>query len=134
MKKNQSVVIGIVVAIVVVIAAVIALSSGSKKSTSNQTSTTSVDASSAVATDAVTIQNYMYMPATIKVKVGTTVTWTNKDAVQHSVTAKTASPNAPNGPLFSQDKTYSYTFKAAGSYPIYCILHPYMHSAVIVTN
>jgi len=35
-----------------------------------------------------TIQNFVYQPATLQVKVGMTITWTNQDNVLHSVTFK----------------------------------------------
>lgn len=133
--KNKSTIIGLVIGAIVVVGALVAISGSSMKS--NGSTSTTVDGVSIkdpISTNVVSIQNYMYMPAAIKVKVGTTVTWTNKDAVEHSVTASTASQYAPNGGLFGQNKTFSYTFKKAGTYPLYCILHPYMHSVIIVTN
>jgi plastocyanin len=78
----------------------------------------------------VIIQNFAFNPGTISVTTGTTVTWTNKDAVTHTVTSNTAglfdSGNiAPNG-------TYTHTFSTAGSYPYHCTIHPYMTGTVIV--
>jgi plastocyanin len=116
--------------------AIVAFGDGGKKPTTTPASTanTSNDLSNAVATNAVTLQNYAFSPMVIKVKVGTTVTWTNKDDVHHSVTADTTSADAPNSPLIGQGQSYSFTFKKAGTYTIHCMPHPYMHNIVEVTN
>ena len=89
MKKQKSLFLGIAVVVIVVIAGLLLVSSSDKSANSNDSSA-QVDVSGAVATNAVTIQDYMFSPMVIKVKAGTTVTWTNKDSVHHSVTADTA--------------------------------------------
>ncbi len=75
------------------------------------------------------IQNYAFNPASLTVKAGDTVTWTNKDSVSHTVTSDTglfgSSPLA-NG------QTFSYTFTTAGSYAYTCSIHPAMHGTIIV--
>lgn len=95
---------------------------------------TAQELASAVSTNQVKIADYMFVPMTVKVKPGTTVTWTNMDMVHHSVTADTISPNAPNGPLIGKGQTYSFTFKKAGVYTFHCQPHPFMHGTIIVTN
>jgi len=54
----------------------------------------------------VTISNFSYLPATLNVKAGSTVTWTNKDSVTHTVTSN---DNVFNGNLPSGE-SFSYTF------------------------
>lgn len=90
--------------------------------------------STAVTTNHVTIQNYMFMPATITVKVGTTVTWQNMDSVNHTVTADKPTSSAPSSMDIAPNKTYSFTFKTAGSYTYHCFPHPYMHGTVEVVS
>lgn len=87
-----------------------------------------------VATDKVSIEGFTFMPQTIRVTVGDTVTWTNKDAVVHTVTAVNASPDAPNSGDIAQNETYSFTFKKAGTYDYYCKPHPEMRATVVVTE
>jgi amicyanin len=94
----------------------------------------STNAANAVATDQVEIENYSFTPAVIKVKVGTKVTWTNKDSVQHNIVADTASPDAPDGDLIAKGESYSFTFNKAGTYTYHCSPHPYMKATVIVTE
>jgi amicyanin len=136
MKQNK------IIAIVVIIIAVVAvggaaLLSGNKKNdqASPASSSSSASANStAVAATKVDIQNYMFSPMSIKVKVGDTVTWTNKDSVHHNVVADTASSDAPNGPLIGLGETYSFKFTKAGTYTFHCNPHPYMHGSVTVTQ
>ncbi len=88
----------------------------------------------AVATNAVTIKNYMFSPMVIKVKVGSKVTWTNQDSVSHTVMADTVSRDAPASMDISHGQTYSFTFNKTGTYAYHCFPHPYMHGTVEVTN
>jgi len=136
--KQTTLIIGIIV--LVIIAAAIVVTSGKKKNdtmsvkppSSAASSNAAVDSSQAVATASVTLENYAFSPATIKVKVGTTVNWTNKDTVHHSVVGDNS--GLPNGPLFGQGETYKYTFTKAGTFTYHCAPHPYMHGSVVVTD
>lgn len=119
--------------ILVIIAAAVALLVGHTKPKTPNTSSMSTSSSSpTVASDKVTISNYMFSPAIIKVKVGTTVTWTNQDAVSHTVTADNPSGDAPSSMDIAQGKSYSFTFTKAGTYTYHCFPHPYMHGTVEV--
>jgi plastocyanin len=76
---------------------------------------------------AVEIHDFAFMPKTIAVPVGTTVTWTNEDGTEHNVTGaglKSAS--------FGAGGTYSYTFAKAGTFMYACSLHPQMKGTVTV--
>ncbi len=79
----------------------------------------------------VEITGDQFAPANLQVKVGTTITWTNKDSVAHSVTFKNGMKDSG---LFTQGKSYSYTFTKAGTFAYYCIVHPHMVAQVVVTN
>ncbi len=78
----------------------------------------------------VAIENFAFSPATIKVKVGTTVVWTNQDSVGHTVTPTRGHWGSGN---LDQGKSYAYTFKKPGTYTYYCAVHPSMTARVIVT-
>jgi plastocyanin len=143
--KNKGVLIGIIVVVIVAVVAVVLVNGNGKDSDTTSNSSNSSNpsdtskssdssTSGAIATTSATLQNFAFSPAAIKVKVGDTVTWTNKDAVEHNVLAKTPSPDAPSSPLFGQDKTYQFTFNKAGTYTLYCDVHPYMHQVVEVTQ
>ncbi len=84
------------------------------------------------AANAVTIEKYAYGPATLTVKKGTTVTWTNKDVAKHTVTVD--SGTGPASAFFGQNETYSYTFDTVGVFPYHCEPHPYMKGTVEVVE
>ena len=85
-----------------------------------------------VASDSVTIQNFAFGPADISVKVGTKVTWTNKDSAAHTVT-ETDGQDGPQSSDLSPDATYSFTFTKAGTYHYHCAIHPSMTGTVTVS-
>jgi plastocyanin len=98
---------------------------------SGQMAATTPGASTPVATDAVDITNFAFSPATITVKAGSTVVWTNLDSIQHDITFD-------GGDIASNDlnhnDTFSHTFPTAGTFHYICSIHPFMHGTVIVTN
>jgi amicyanin len=106
-----------------------AVSCGTAATPAATLTATTTAASTNGATAAVVIENYLYSPETLTVKAGTTVTWTNKDSVSHTVTTKATLFDSG---LLGKDKSYSYTFTQKGSYEYYCIPHPYMVGKVIV--
>ncbi|PZH13122.1 amidase [Streptomyces sp. NTH33] len=81
----------------------------------------------------VAIKNFAFSPATLKVKAGTTVTWTNQDTDAHTVTSAKA-----GGPLHSAalatHAAYSYRFTKPGAYAYLCTIHPFMTATVEVTR
>ena len=77
----------------------------------------------------VVIEGNTYKPVEIKVSMGSTVIWYNRDAVIHTVTARDRTFDS--GSLRRND-TFSYTFHEAGTFEYYCIPHPYMIGKVIV--
>ena len=89
------------------------------------------DAAPAAPTVQVNIFNYKFDPETVTVPVGTTVTWTNKDEIPHTV-ASTDNSFKGSGGLDTGD-SYSYTFTKPGTYSYYCTLHPFMKGTVVVT-
>lgn len=77
---------------------------------------------------AVKIDNFTFGPQEVKVKAGTTVTWTNEDDIPHTV----VSPNAFRSKVMDTDGTYSFTFTTPGTYKYFCSLHPHMTGTIIV--
>jgi amicyanin len=85
------------------------------------------------AASSVTILTDSYSPATLTVKVGDTVTWTNTDTTSgnaHTVTSQGRGPLKSSS--LTQGQAYSSTFTAAGTYPYYCAIHPDMKGTVTV--
>jgi plastocyanin len=85
----------------------------------------------AVAGDQVTIDNFAFAPATLTVKVGGTVTWTNRDEEPHTVAATDGSFHSPG---MGTGATFSHTFGTAGKFDYVCSIHPSMHGTVVVTG
>ena len=113
---------------IVLVSAVVGVVMAGHMSDNKTSSATSIG----TATNVVTIKDYMFTPATVKVKVGTKVTWTNQDAVNHTITADTNSTDAPSSMDIAKGKSYTFTFNKAGTYTYHCFPHPYMHGTVIV--
>ncbi len=76
------------------------------------------------------IKDFSFEPATVSVKVGETVVFTNLDSAVHTATAD-------EGPFDSGDlrKGQSFTFTAdkPGTYTYFCMPHPYMKGTIEVT-
>lgn len=90
-------------------------------------------ATPAVSNVSVDIKDFKFTQASLMVKKGTTVIWTNQDSASHTVTSDNA-----GGPLASdliaQGKTYSYTFNTVGTFAYHCKVHPNMKGTVTVTE
>jgi plastocyanin len=76
----------------------------------------------------VTIDNFTFAPAELKVKVGDTVTWTNHDDIPHTV----VSAGKFRSKAMDTDNSFSFTFTAAGDYKYFCSLHPHMTGMIKV--
>jgi nitrite reductase (NO-forming) len=86
-----------------------------------------------------TLGNKAYEPNPLRIKVGSTVIWTNNDNIIHTVTSGT--PNAANvGEAFDSGltafitpaKTYSNKFTNTGEFTYFCRVHPTMVGKVVV--
>jgi plastocyanin len=63
----------------------------------------------------ITISKGKFHPKNVEVKVGTTLTWTNNDSTQQSVTSD--SPGIFDSGALAPDATFTYTFSQAGLFP-----------------
>ncbi len=82
------------------------------------------------ATKTVAIKDSYFSVKTMTIKKGTKVTWHWAAYLRHNVRVRT-------GPVKFHSATqyrgnYSHTFSRAGTYKLYCTLHPYMKMTVIV--
>lgn len=86
---------------------------------------------------AVKIALFRYQPDALQVPAGTTVTWTNDDAILHTVTS--GAPGQPSG-VFDEEMadkgaTASVTFDKPGTFAYFCARHPEaMRGTVTVTG
>ncbi len=91
--------------------------------------TTTPGGSTGPGANEVFIQGLAFVPASINVAAGTTITWTNKDGIAHTVTSST---NLFNSGSLGPGKSFTFTFAAAGSFGYYCAIHPTMTATVTV--
>ena len=87
-------------------------------------------ASEKPAANEVAIDNFSFIPQTLTVPVGTTVTWINHDDVPHTVLS--VDKTTIVSPALDTDDKFSFTFTAPGVYDYFCSLHPHMTGAVVV--
>ena len=79
-------------------------------------------------TIAVSIHNFTFTPAELKLKVGDTVTWTNHDDIPHTV----VSAGKFRSKTLDTDDSFAFTFTTAGDYKYFCSLHPHMTGMIKV--
>ena len=77
----------------------------------------------------VKIDNFSFGPQTLTVSVGTTVVWTNRDDIPHTVVS---TEGVFKSKVRDTDEMFSYTFTKAGTYPYFCSVHPKMTGKVVV--
>ena len=77
---------------------------------------------------AVHIDNFVFEPAQLTVKIGQTVTWTNRDDIPHTVVCA----GKFRSKTMDTDGTFTFTFTTAGEYKYFCSLHPHMQGVVKV--
>jgi plastocyanin len=77
----------------------------------------------------VEIMNFMFMPATLTVPVGTTVTWKFDDSTDHTVNAD---DNSFASSPMANGQTFTHTFSTAGTVTYHCSIHPFMKGTIIV--
>ncbi len=76
-----------------------------------------------------------FQPSYLTILVGDTVNWVNNDVAAHTVTS--GSPqDGPSGVFDSSlvmgGTVFSHTFEEPGTYPYFCLVHPWMIGSVIV--
>ena len=80
--------------------------------------------------------NECYLPYSLEIQAGDTVSWSNDDTAAHTVTSGT--PDGPDGvfdsSLFMAGNTFEFTFDEAGTYSYFCMVHPWMIGEIIVNE
>lgn len=75
----------------------------------------------------VAIQNFAFNPATLTVKAGATVKWTNEDAAPHQINSGTF-----NSQSLNTGDSFEFKFDTPGAYNYTCSIHPSMKGAIVV--
>lgn len=77
----------------------------------------------------VEIMNFMFMPGSLTVPVGTTVTWKFDDSTDHTVSAD---DNSFASSPMANGQTFTHTFSTAGTVAYHCSIHPFMKGTITV--
>jgi plastocyanin len=75
------------------------------------------------------IKDFMYMPMSLTVAAGTTVTWVNMDDEPHNVISDAGLFRSGG---FDTNESFSYKFDKPGTYRITCSIHPRMIATIVV--
>ena len=95
----------------------------------------------------VAIESFAFVSPRIEVDSGASVTWTNRDAILHTVTSGTGEKQGVPGvskdeaaspsQMFDQEmdgegSTLRFTFEEPGEFDYFCSIHPGMNGVVVV--
>jgi len=117
MMRKSVCIVGLLATLMV---AALLLSAGSPGSSANTAEPASAE---------VKVDNFSFGPATLTVAVGTTVTWTNRDDIPHTIVS---TDKVFKSKVLDTDEKFSFTFSKAGTYPYFCSIHPKMTGSVVV--
>jgi plastocyanin len=87
----------------------------------------------ATAAATVVYSGFSVAPASVEVKAGEAVGWSNRDGTTHTVTA--GKPGSKSGAFeqrVASNASVTVTFAAAGTFEYFCELHPTMVGTVVV--
>jgi len=82
-------------------------------------------------TASVSAINFAFSPASLTVRVGTRVTFTNRDQATHTFTAN---GGLFNSGLVASGKSYAFTFMSTGTFAYHCQIHASMTATLTVTH
>jgi plastocyanin len=77
----------------------------------------------------VKIDNFSFTPATLTVKAGTQITWTNGNDIPHTVVSDDQSFKSK---ALDTDEKFTFTASKPGTYSYFCSIHPKMTGKVVV--
>ena len=77
----------------------------------------------------VAVDYFSFAPAVTSLVPGSTVTWTNRDDVPHTIVS---TQRTFKSPVLDTDQQFSHTFESPGTYDYFCSIHPRMTGQVVV--
>lgn len=80
------------------------------------------------------IRDFDFEKPDIKIKTGTTVTWTNIDTARHNVIIDGEGAEGLGSELLAKGESYSFTFTEPGMTKYLCEPHPYMKGMINVVE
>jgi plastocyanin len=106
-------------------------SSSSSRSSSGPSAAGTAGAGGAAKAAADQIKNYAFIPASITVRAGARVVFTNRDATAHTATA--TDRTFDTGTL-KPGQSRTVTLSKPGTYAFYCQFHAFMQGKITVTG
>ena len=75
------------------------------------------------------VKDFMFVPMSLTVKAGSTVTWTNRDDEPHTVVSDT---KVFRSAALDTNESFSFKFDQPGTYHFSCSIHPRMVGTIVV--
>ena len=116
--------------IITIIVIVILIASGAYYLISNKKDTNNPNPSGTINGNEIAISNFAFSQATLNIKAGEKVTWTNQDSSPHTIISD--SGNEISSTSLSKGNSYEHAFSTAGIYNYHCGIHPNMKAKIIV--
>jgi plastocyanin len=91
--------------------------------------TYSVTAADTSDTPKIVMKDFMFVPTSVTVKAGSTVTWVNTDDEPHSVVSDTGLFRSG---AIDTNEHFSFKFASPGTYHFTCSIHPRMVGTIVV--
>lgn len=116
--------------IVIIVVAVLAVGGYLfyRNSYNKPSQSSSNNSTASVSTNSVEIKNMSFNPQNITVKVGSEISFTNNDGINHTVTADGGKFDQPVSP----GQTITITITDTGTYGYHCSIHTSMTGTIIV--
>ena len=77
----------------------------------------------------VSVDNFSFAPAMATVTVGSSITWTNRDDIPHTVVS---TEQKFKSPVLDTGEQFSHRFDTPGTYKYFCSIHPKMTGQIVV--
>ena len=108
---------------------ILLLAVGSNRAVSGEKTPPAQPQQTAAASAEVKIDNFKFGPEAVTIAAGTTVTWTNRDDIPHTVVS---TDGVFKSKVMDTDERFSFTFSKPGTYEYFCSVHPKMTGKVVV--
>jgi plastocyanin len=124
--------------IAVVVLAALGACGGDDSDTATRANESAATSQAADSTAEVTIVAFDFQPDPITIEAGTTITFRNRDKINHSVTAGTRDnpdPSRFEGVMEGAGDSFELTLDTPGTYDYFCKFHPGpgMTGSIVVT-
>ncbi|HEY6542174.1 MAG TPA: plastocyanin/azurin family copper-binding protein [Ktedonobacteraceae bacterium] len=75
---------------------------------------------------------FAFSPLTLKITLGTTVTWKNLTQVSHTVTSNDG--KTFNSGILAPGAAFHFKFTKRGTFAYHCSIHPFMMTATVIVS